>query len=102
LRGNDLILEGAPLPIKRFFALDQDAYEDGALSSKMKELLGLTASVVLRCNDCIAYHLAQARARGAGRQEITEALAVALIVGGSVTIPHLRHAYEILERLDEV
>ena len=95
--GNNAILEGAPLPIKRFFALDQDVYEDGALPGATKELIGLCASTVLRCNDCITHHLRQAVREGASREEIVETLAIALVVGGSITIPHLRHAFEHLE-----
>jgi ribonuclease HI len=100
-RGNDLVLDRAPLAIRRFFALDQDVYEDGALPARTKELLGLVASAVLRCDDCVAYHLRKARERGVTRDELTEALAVALIVGGSITIPHLRRAYQILDQLEK-
>jgi len=95
-RLNELILERANLPMKRFFALDQDVYEDGALSKKTKELLGLVASLVLRCDDCVKYHLVEAVAAGATDDEITEALGIALVVGGSIVIPHLRRAYEFL------
>ncbi|MGB2982812.1 MAG: carboxymuconolactone decarboxylase family protein [Candidatus Bipolaricaulia bacterium] len=98
-RGNKIVLENAPLPIKRFFALDQDVYEEGALPKKTKELLGLAASAVLRCDDCIAHHLSEATACGATRDEITETLGIALVVGGSITIPHLRFAFEFLEGL---
>jgi len=96
-RSNEAVLRHADLPVKRFFALDQDVYEDGALPKRMKELLGLVASTVLRCNDCISYHLSEATAAGATEAEVAEALGIALIVGGSITIPHLRHAYEHLE-----
>lgn len=98
-RGNARILESAPLAIKRFLALDHDVYEDGALPKKTKELLGLTASTVLRCNECIAHHLQGAAASGAVREEIVEALGIALVVGGSITIPHLRFAFEYFDRL---
>ena len=96
--GNARILEDAPLSIKRFFALDEDVYAPGSLTKRTKELLGLVASTVLRCNDCIAYHIEQATKAGATRAELIEALGVALVVGGSVTIPHLRFATEFLEK----
>ena len=96
-QGNERVLEAAPLSIKRFFALDQDVYGDGALPKRTKELLGLVASAVLRCNDCIAYHIEEARKEGVSRDELIEALGVALIVGGSVVIPHMRFAMEFLE-----
>ncbi len=98
-RLNELVLEHANLPVKRFFALDHTVYEDGALPKATKELLGLVGSTVLRCNDCIAYHLSEAAAAGVREPEITEALAIALIVGGSITIPHLRYAFEYLESM---
>jgi len=98
-RGNELILDGAPLSVKRFFALDQDVYQDGALPKRTKELLGLVASAVLRCDDCIAYHVREATRAGVEREEMVEALAVALVVGGSITIPHMRRALEFYETL---
>jgi AhpD family alkylhydroperoxidase len=98
-RSNEAVLRHADLPVKRFFALDQDAYEDGALPKRTKELLGLAASTVLRCNDCISHHLSEATASGVTEAEIAEALGIALIVGGSITIPHLRHAFEYLESI---
>jgi AhpD family alkylhydroperoxidase len=87
------------LGLKRFFALDTQAYQDGALSAKAKEMLGLVASAVLRCNDCIDYHLIQCVKAGYTDAELQDALNVALVVGGSIVIPHLRHAYETLELL---
>jgi AhpD family alkylhydroperoxidase len=96
---NQKILDGEHAGIKRFFRLDTAAYEDGALPCKTKELLGLVASAVLRCNDCIDYHLIQCVAAGYTDAEIHDALNVALIVGGSIVIPHLRHAYETLDLL---
>jgi AhpD family alkylhydroperoxidase len=87
--------------LKRFFALDTQAYQDGALSAKAKEMLGLAASAVLRCNDCIDYHLAQCVRAGYTDAEIHDGLNVALIVGGSIVIPHLRHAFETLATLRE-
>lgn len=85
------------LGIKRFFNLDTHAYEDGALSKKEKELLGLVASLVLRCNDCIDYHILQCVDTGWTDAEIYDAFNVGLIVGGSIVIPHLRHAVETLD-----
>lgn len=97
---NDKIMDLNHLGIKRFFNLDSNTYRDGALSSKIKELLGLTASAVLRCNDCVDYHLEQCVKTGSTKDEIIEALNVALVVGGSIVIPHLRHAIETLEILE--
>jgi len=96
---NEKILSGEHLGIKRFFNLDTAAYRDGALPGKTKELLGLVASAVLRCNDCIDYHLIQCMASGYSDEELHDALNIALIVGGSIVIPHLRHAYETIELL---
>src|ERR1700735_3268862 len=87
---NEEILGCGHLGIKRFFALDHQAYEPGALSTKTKELLGLVASAVLRCDDCITYHLVRCGEEGWTRDEVIDALNVALVVGGSVTLPHLR------------
>ncbi len=84
------------LGIKRFFNLDHHAYEAGALDAKTKELLGLAASMVLRCNDCIDYHLMQCIDAGWKDEELFDALNVSLIVGGSIVIPHLRHAIETI------
>jgi AhpD family alkylhydroperoxidase len=99
LRMNERILEADHLGIKRFFNLDTKAYEDGALPAVTKELLGLVASTVLRCNDCIDYHLIQCVKAGFTDEELHEALNVALVVGGSIVIPHLRHAFETLDLL---
>ena len=87
------ILECGHLGMKRFFALDHQAYEPGALPTKTKELLGLVASAVLRCDDCITYHLVSCGEAGWKRDEVIDALNVALIVGGSITIPHVRRAF---------
>ena len=97
---NARIHESGNLDIKRFFALDSRAYEDGALPVKTKELLGLVASMVLRCDDCIAYHVGQCREVGTTRDEFFEAFSVALVVGGSIVIPHLRRAVDFLDRLE--
>ena len=96
---NEKLLAKEHLGIKRFFNLDTKAYEDGALDAKTKELMGLVASAVLRCNDCIDYHLVQTVRRGATDAELLDALNVALVVGGSIVIPHLRHAVATLEAL---
>lgn len=96
-RMNDRIDRIDHLGIKRFFNLDAKAYEDGSLSAKTKELLGLVASMVLRCNDCIDYHVIQCVDAGWTDEEIHDAFNVALVVGGSIVIPHLRHAVETLD-----
>lgn len=88
---------GATLNTKRFFNLDGRVYEDGALDAKTKELLGLVASMVLRCDDCIAYHIDQAVKAGATDDELFETFDIALIVGGSIVIPHLRRGVEFLD-----
>ena len=93
-----LTLDKANLPIKRFFNLDTSVYQNGALDAKTKELMGLCASMVLRCDDCIAYHIDQCIACGATDEELQECFAIALIVGGSVVIPHLRRANDYLEQ----
>jgi AhpD family alkylhydroperoxidase len=98
-RGQALLMEADHLGVKRFLRLDTACYEDGALDAKTKELLGLVASAVLRCNDCIEYHLGQCVKLGCTRAELVDALNVALIVGGSIFIPHFRHAMIVLEEL---
>jgi ribonuclease HI len=90
---NEEILGCGHLGIKRFFALDHQAYEPGPLGTKTKELLGLVASAVLRCDDCITYHLVRCGDQGWNRDEVIDALNVAMIVGGSITIPHVRRAF---------
>jgi AhpD family alkylhydroperoxidase len=87
------------LGIKRFFNLDTPAYHDGALPARTKELLGLAASCVLRCNDCIDYHLIQCVEAGYTDEELYDALNVALVIGGSIFIPHMRHAVETIDEL---
>jgi AhpD family alkylhydroperoxidase len=99
---NDKILSQHHLGVKRFFNLDSRAYEDGALSSRTKEWMGLVASCVLRCNDCIAYHLDELiTEHGAQPDEVMDALNVALVVGGSIFIPHMRTAWEVALQLFE-
>ncbi|MEF3694493.1 MAG: carboxymuconolactone decarboxylase family protein [Candidatus Cloacimonadota bacterium] len=89
---NELVLKQASLGIKRFFNLDEAAYQDGALPRKTKELLGLVSSAVLRCDDCIRYHLGRCHEEGVSTEELNDALNIALIVGGSIVIPHFRRA----------
>jgi AhpD family alkylhydroperoxidase len=96
---NAAILEAGNLNINRFFALDTRTYESGALPVKTKELLGLVASMVLRCDDCITYHLIRCREEDVTDAELYDAFAVALVVGGSIVIPHLRRAVARLEEL---
>ena len=100
-RMNARILEAGNLEIKRFFALDSRCYEPGALDVRTKELLGLVASMVLRCDDCISYHVAQCREAGVNRDEMFEAFSVGLVVGGSIVIPHMRRAVDFLDRLEQ-
>jgi len=99
-RMNDLILGAGNLTISRFFALDGRAYEAGALGAKTKEMLGLVASLVLRCDDCVTYHIVRCHAEGVTREEFLEVFSVGLVVGGSSVIPHLRHAMVRLEELE--
>ncbi|HMM41077.1 MAG TPA: carboxymuconolactone decarboxylase family protein [Thermomicrobiales bacterium] len=97
VRHNERIFEIDHLGIKRFFRLDSAAYEQGALDPRTKELLGLVASAVLRCDDCVDYHLDQCIDAGVSDDELYDALNVALVVGGSIVIPHLRHAVESID-----
>lgn len=99
-RMNERILAEPNQVVRRFFALDTQTYQAGALDVKTKELLGLVASMVLRCDDCISYHVAQCRDAGVDRDEMFEAFSVALVVGGSIVIPHLRRAVDFLDRLE--
>jgi len=96
---NDVILGKDNLVIKRLFNLDTQTYSDGALSVKTKEMLGLVASMVLRCDDCIKYHLGKCHEQGCSTEEIYEIFAVANIVGGTIVIPHTRRAAEYWEEL---
>lgn len=98
-RMNGRILEADNLEIRRFFALDSRTYEAGALDTRTKELLGLVASMVLRCDDCITYHLVRCVEEGVSDEELFETFSVGLVVGGSIVIPHLRRA---VDRLDEI
>ena len=96
---NARITESGHLDLKRFFALDHQAYLPGALDVRTKELMGLAASLALRCDDCVTYHLERCVAEGLSRDELLDALNVALVVGGSITIPHLRRAVGTLDAL---
>ena len=98
-RLNDIVMKYAGTPIKRFYSLDSQVYRDGALPAKTKELLGLVASLVLRCDDCITYHLLQCHEGGLSDHELEEALTIGLVVGGSITIPHLRRAFAAWDEL---
>jgi AhpD family alkylhydroperoxidase len=100
-RMNKRILSAGNLNIKRFFALDTRAYEKGALDARTKEMLGLVASIVLRCNDCITYHVIRCVQEDVSEQEFFDALNVALVVGGSITIPHIRRAADIFDQCRE-
>jgi len=98
---NDKILADKNTLIKRIFNLDTKAYAAGALDVKTKELLGLVASAVLRCDDCVKYHLEGSAKAGATHEEVMETLGIATLVGGTVVVPHLRRAYEYWEELSE-
>lgn len=97
---NDAILEDNNKIIKRIFNLDTNAFTEGALDKKTKELLGLVASTVLRCDDCIKYHLESSHKEGLNKEEVVEALSIATLVGGTIIIPHLRRAYEYWDALE--
>lgn len=99
-RMNEIILREDNKVLKRFFSLDGQAYQDGALSARTKELLGLVASMVLRCDDCIRYHLGTCHEMGVTKAEVYEVFAIANLVGGSICIPHTRRAAEYWEALE--
>lgn len=99
-RMNERILAEDNQVVRRFFALDTQTYKAGALDLKTKEMLGLVASMVLRCDDCIAYHVAQCQQAGVTREEFFEVFSVGLVVGGSIVIPHLRRAVDFLDQLE--
>lgn len=100
-RMNERILSEDNQVVRRFFALDTQTYKDGALDVKTKEMLGLVASMVLRCDDCISYHVAQCKQVGVSREEFFEIFSVGLVVGGSIVIPHLRRAVDFLDQLEQ-
>jgi AhpD family alkylhydroperoxidase len=98
-RLNRIVMKYAGTSVKRFFSIDSQVYLQGALPVKTKELLGLVSSLVLRCDDCVKYHVIRCHQEGLKDDELDEALAVALVVGGSITIPHLRRALEAWDEL---
>ena len=99
-RMNTRILQHDNQVVRRFFALDTQCYKDGVLDVKTKEMLGLVASLVLRCDDCVSYHVAQCRQAGVSREEMLEIFQVGLVVGGSIAIPHLRRAVDFLDQIE--
>lgn len=99
-RMNEKILKDNNKIIKRIFNLDTNAFAPGALDVKTKELLGLVASAVLRCDDCVKYHLETSYKEGLSKAEVVEALSIATLVGGTIVIPHLRRAYEFWDELE--
>ena len=98
-RLNEIVMRYSGLSIKRFYGLDSQVYREGALPVKTKELLGLVASLVLRCDDCVKYHIIQCHEEGVTSEELEEALAIGLVVGGSIAIPHLRRALQTWDEL---
>ena len=100
-RLNEIVMKYAQLEIKRFWSLDGQVSREGALPVKFKEMLGLVASLVLRCDDCIKYHIIRCHEEGVSSEEIEEALSIGLVVGGSIVIPHLRRAFEAWDELVE-
>jgi AhpD family alkylhydroperoxidase len=98
---NDLVMRYADLPMKRFWGLDLQVYREGALPARVKEMLGLVASLVLWCDDCILYHLIRCHEEGLSDEELDEALSTGLVVGGSITIPHLRRAFQAWEAMGQ-
>jgi AhpD family alkylhydroperoxidase len=98
-RLNQIAMKYSGTNVKRFYSIDSQVYRQGALPSKTKELLGLVASLVLRCDDCVKYHIIRCHDEGIKDDEFEEALAIGLVVGGSITIPHLRRAFEAWDEL---
>jgi len=99
-RLNEIVMKYSSDKIKKIYSLDSQIYEEGVLPKKMKELLGLIASLVLRCDDCIKYHLVQCYDSNVSTDELNEALAIALIIGGSITIPHLREIFALWDEFN--
>ena len=97
---NKRIMEVDNRAIKRFFGVDTLTYDSGALDAKTKEMLGLVASMVLRCDDCVSYHIQQCKHEGVADEEMFDIFSVALVVGGSIVIPHLRRAVAFLDELN--
>ena len=100
LKMNEKMLDENNKIIKRIFNLDTNAYMEGALSKKTKELLGLGNSLVLRCDDCVRYHLEECHKLGLSKEEVVEGMSISLLIGGTIVIPHLRRAFEYWEALD--
>ena len=98
---NEKLLADNSKIVKRIFNLDTNAYSAGALDVKTKELLGLVASAVLRCDDCVKYHLENCHKEGISKEEMMESMGIATLVGGTIVVPHLRRAYEFWEELEE-
>ena len=98
-RLNKIVMKYSGLSIKRFYSLDSQVYRSGTLTVKTKELLGLCSSLVLRCDDCIKYHIIRCYEHGVTNEEFEETLSIALVIGGSITIPHLRRAFQIWDLL---
>jgi len=98
---NQIVMKYSGSNIKRFYSLDSQVYREGVLPERTKELLGLVASLVLRCDDCIKYHIIRCDEEGVKSEELEEALAIGLVVGGSITIPHLRRALQAWDELKE-
>jgi AhpD family alkylhydroperoxidase len=101
-RMNEKIMSSESLIIKRIFNLDTNAYADGKLDVRTKEIIGLTCSLVLRCDDCVKYHLGKCHELNFSTEEVNEAMGVATLVGGTIVIPHLRRAFEYWEELNNV
>lgn len=99
---NDKIMDSDSLIIKRIFNLDTNAYTEGHLDLKSKELIGLTCSLVLRCDDCVKYHLGKSKEAGLTTEQVQEAMGIATLIGGTIVIPHLRRAFEYWEELNHV
>jgi AhpD family alkylhydroperoxidase len=99
-RLNEIVLRNAGQVTKRFYSLDHQAYKAGAMPARTKELLGLVASLVLRCDDCIKYHLVRCHEERVTREELDEAISIATMVGGTITIPHMRRAWATWEELE--
>jgi AhpD family alkylhydroperoxidase len=98
---NDKIMAADNKVIKRFFNLDTNTYAAGALDIKSKEMIGLACSMVLRCDDCIKYHLGKSKEAGLSKEEVFEVFSIAMVIGGSIVIPHLRRAVEYWELLEK-
>ncbi|HNX01794.1 MAG TPA: carboxymuconolactone decarboxylase family protein [Candidatus Cloacimonadota bacterium] len=101
-RLNEIVMKYAGLGLKRFLSLDNQFYTEGALPAKTKEMLGLISSFVLRCDDCINYHLDKCNQLGVTNEEMEELLAIGVLIGGSITIPHLRRALEVWDDMRDV